>query len=246
MAPSSQHTHATTTPASTAQHACPNRQSLLGRNILLHQQLAKLLQLFLASHLLHQQGHLDDVEILGIQLLILVQVLLLHFPPGIALLTLARLFGKQQLVHDDAVRVDAVARQLLDHALRLVETQELGDADAHKGRQVGVLELRVYLGDCFAQRLELLHHLVEVLSVGEGAARAEDAVEQGPVLGGELGDLGEGLFEDRWELEEAQGVAGGRGVEDDGFVGERLDLFEDLGKGHGFVDTGDLFLETQR
>jgi hypothetical protein len=43
------------------------------------------------------------------------------------------------------------------------------------------------------------------------------------------------------ELEEAEGVAGGCCVEDDAFVAERLDLLEDFGKGHGFVDTGDLF-----
>ena len=35
-------------------------------------------------------------------------------------------------------------------------------------------------------------------------------------------------------------MAGGGGVEDDGFVGEGLDLFEDFGEGHGFVDTRDL------
>lgn len=194
----------------------------------------------LATHLLHQQGHLDNIEVLGIQLLILVKVLGLHVATGIALLALRRLGGEQQLVDDNGVSVDAVARQLLDHALRLVETQKLGNADTHKCGEVGVLELCVDFANGLAQRLELLHHVVEVLAVGQLAAGAKEAVEEWPVLAGELGDLGEGLFEDGGELEEAEGVAGRGGVEDDGFVGKGLDLFEDLSEGHGFVDTGDL------
>lgn len=209
-------------------------------NVRLHQHLAKLLQLLLASHFLHQQRHLDDVKVLGVKLLVLVKILALHLPAGVALLAVALLLGEQQLVDDDTVGVDTVVGQFLDHALRLVQAQELSDADAHKGGQLGVLELGVDLGNGSAQGLELLHHLVEVLAVGEGAVGAEEAVEQGAVLGGELGDLGEGLFEDGRELEETKGVAGGGGVEDDGLVGERLDLLEDFGEGHGFVNTGDL------
>jgi hypothetical protein len=41
--------------------------------------------------------------------------------------------GEEQLVDDDAVRVDLVRRELLDEALRLVERQELADADADLG-----------------------------------------------------------------------------------------------------------------
>lgn len=35
-------------------------------------------------------------------------------------------------------------------------------------------------------------------------------------------------------------MACGSGVEDDGFVGEGFDLFEDFGKGHCFVNSRDL------
>lgn len=35
-------------------------------------------------------------------------------------------------------------------------------------------------------------------------------------------------------------MARGGGVEDDGFVGQGFDLFEDFGKGHGLVNTGNL------
>lgn len=38
-------------------------------------------------------------------------------------------------------------------------------------------------------------------------------------------------------------MAGGCCVEDDAFVAERLDLLEDFGEGHGFIDTRDLYVE---
>ena len=43
------------------------------------------------------------------------------------------------------MRVDAAFGQLLDQPLSLVKREELGDAHAHKGRRVRVLELLVYL-----------------------------------------------------------------------------------------------------
>lgn len=91
-----------------------------------------LLQLFLSANLLNQQRHPHHVEIL-IQLLDLLEVLLLHFPPGIALIALAPLFGVQQLVDDNGVRVDVVAREFLDHTLGFIEGEKLGDADAYEG-----------------------------------------------------------------------------------------------------------------
>lgn len=219
--------------------------SLLGRDVGLDKHGAKLFQLLLAADFLHQQRHLDDVKVLGVQLFILIQVFCLHLAASVALVAVGAALGEEELVDDNRVSVDAVAGELLNHALRLVQAEELGDADAHKGGELGVLELGVDLGDGLAEGLELLHHVVEVGAVGELAVGAEEAVEQGAVLRGELGDLGEGLFEDRGELEEAEGVAGGGGVEDDGLVGEGLDLLEDFGKGHGLVDTGNLYMLKQ-
>ena len=54
---------------------------------------------------------------------------------------------KDDLVDDHIVGVDLELGQLLHQALRLVQGQELGDADADEGGQVGVLELRVHLLD---------------------------------------------------------------------------------------------------
>ena len=214
--------------------------NLLRGNVRRDQKFTELLQLLFSSNLLHQEGHLDHVEVLRVELLILVEVLALHLPARAALLAVVGLLGEEELVHDDAVGVDLVAGELLDHALRLVEAEELGDAHAYKCRELGVLELGVDLGDGLAEGLELLHHVVEVLTVRQLAVRAEEPVEEGSVLVRELGDLGEGLLEDRGELEEAEGVAGRGGVEDDGLVGEGLDLLEDFGEGHGLVDTRDL------
>ena len=136
--------------------------------------------------------------------------------------------------------VNLVPRQLLDHALRLVETQKLRDAHAHERRHLGVLELAVDFADRSAELFEFGDEVVEGLAAGEAAARADDAVEHGAELLGELVDFGEGLFEDGGELQEAEGVAGGRGVEDDDLVGEGFDLLEHFGEGHGLVDARDL------
>ena len=139
------------------------------------------------------------------------------------------------------MRIDLVAIQLLNHPLRLIQRQEFRDANTHKRRHIGVLELRVNFSDGGAQAFHALDQVVEILAAGEAAARADDGVEHGAELRAELGELGEGFLEDGGELQEAEGVAGGRGVEDDDFVGEGFDLLEDFGEGHGFVDAGDLW-----
>lgn len=193
----------------------------------------------LAPDLVNKQRHLDHVKLL-VQLLNLLEVLFLHLPPRIALLAGVVLLGEQQLVDDDAVGVNLVTAQLLNHPLRLVQRQELGDAHADESGEVGVLELRVDLADGGAQVLHLLQHVVEVLAVGQAAARAQHRVEHRAELAGQLGDFGQRLFQHRGELQKAQRVARGRRVEDDGLVAERFDLLEHFGKGHCFVYTGDL------
>jgi hypothetical protein len=100
--------------------------------------------------------------------------------------------------------------------------------------------LCVYFGDGFAQGFEFLHHLRQVGAVWEGTVCAQDTGEHGSELGGELGDFCQRFFEDGGELEKAEGVACGGGVEDYGFVGHGFYLFEDFGEGHRFVDSGDL------
>lgn len=101
------------------------------------------------------------------------------------------------------MRVDLVAVELLDHPLRLVQTQKLGDADTHKGGEVGVLELAIDFPNGLAQVLHLLHQFVHVLSVGQSARRTEERVEHGPELARELRHLGESLLHDGGKLEEA-------------------------------------------
>ena len=54
---------------------------------------------------------------------------------------------EDDLVDHHVMSVDLELGQLLHQALRLIEGQELGDADADEGCQVWVLELRVHLLD---------------------------------------------------------------------------------------------------
>ena len=50
-----------------------------------------------------------------------------------------------RLVDDDVADIDVAARELLHQALRLVQGQELRDADAGERGQLRVAELRVHL-----------------------------------------------------------------------------------------------------
>ena len=196
-------------------------------------------QLLLPPHFLHQERDLHYIKLI-VQLLNLLQILPLHAPPRIALLALVALLGEQQLIDDNGVGVDVIRGQLLDHALGLVQRQELGDADAHEGGHIGVLELGVHLANGFAQGLHLLQDLVQALTAREATARADDPVEHGAKLRRELREFRQRFLQHGGELEEAQCVAGRRGVEDDGFVGEGFHLLEHFREGHGFVHTGDL------
>lgn len=155
---------------------------LLRRDVRCDEHLTKLFELLLSTDLLDKEGHLNDVEVLGVKLFVLVEVLALHLATSIALITFAGLLGEKQLVDDDGVGVDAVAGKLLDHALRLVKTKELGDADTDKGSEFGVLELGVHFADGLAQRLELFDHVVKILAIGELATRTEEAIEERTVL----------------------------------------------------------------
>jgi hypothetical protein len=105
--------------------------------------------------------------------------------------------------------------------------------------EVCVLELLVHVTDGFAQVFHLLHDIVEALAVGKATACAQDRVEHGTELSAELADLLKCLLHDSGELQEAQGVTGGRSVEDNHLVLHTLDLLQHLGETHGLVDTGD-------
>ena len=199
-----------------------------------------LLELLLSSNLFDEERHLDDIELI-VQVLNLLKVLLLHLSSGIALFARVVFLGEQQLVNHNSVCVNLIAVQLLNHSLRLVQRQELGNAYTDKGSQVCILELSVDLADGSAQILHLLDDIVQALALGEAAAGTENAVEHGTELTGELGDLSESLLHDGGELKEAEGMAGGCGIENDALVAERLDLLEDFGERHGFIDTGNLF-----
>lgn len=81
------------------------------------------------ANLLDEQRHLDDVEVLAVQIVDLLEILLLHFAAGVALRAGVGGAGEEQLVDDHGVGVDFVGAEFLDHALGFVEGEELGDED---------------------------------------------------------------------------------------------------------------------
>ena len=78
---------------------------------------------------LNEQRHLDDVEVLAVQVVDLLEVLLLHFAAGVTLRAGVGSAGEEQLVDDHGVGVDFVGAEFLDHALGFVEGEEFGDED---------------------------------------------------------------------------------------------------------------------
>lgn len=81
---------------------------------------------------LNQQRHLDDVEVLAVQIVDLLEVLLLHFAAGVALRARVGGAGEEQLVDDHGMGVDFVGAEFLDHAFGFVEGEEFGDKDGDK------------------------------------------------------------------------------------------------------------------
>lgn len=104
------------------------------RVVRLDEHLAELLELGRPADLLGEERELDDVEELVVELVRLVQVLLLHLVPDLAVLAVGAGLGEEELVDDDVVRVDLVRGELLHEPLGFVQGEELGDADADEGR----------------------------------------------------------------------------------------------------------------
>jgi hypothetical protein len=67
----------------------------------------------------------------------LLEILLLHLPPSVALFTCRALLWKEELIDDDTVRIYMVIIELLDHTFSLVEGEELRDADADEAVYLG-------------------------------------------------------------------------------------------------------------
>lgn len=124
-----------------------------------NKQVAELLKGLDSSNLLGLLRKSHNVEVL-VQIENLLQVLLLHLVPRGAELAVVSLLGVQQLVDDNVVGVNVKRGQVLDHSLCLVQRQELGNANTHKGGEVGVLELGVDLRDGGSGLVELCEHVV--------------------------------------------------------------------------------------
>lgn len=78
-----------------------------------------------------------------IDLFDLSDVLILHLSPGRTLP--ARLFGitEDDLIDDDIVNVNIELSQFNSKSLSFIQTQELGNADSHKGSLLRILELLI-------------------------------------------------------------------------------------------------------
>lgn len=100
-----------------------------------------------------------------------------------------------------------------------------------------VLELRVHLRDDGPHALELGEHVLRV--VRPTAHQARHLVDHRPDASRERAQLPERLLEHGREREEAERVAGRRGVEHDDGVLHRLDVLHDLRERHRLVDARD-------
>jgi hypothetical protein len=108
----------------------PSNPTQLSRSLIgFDQHLGEVRDLLSAANFLNEKRHLDDVEVLAVEVVDLLEVLLLHLAAAVALGARVRGAGEEQLVDDDGAGVDFVVAELLDHALGFVEGEELGDHD---------------------------------------------------------------------------------------------------------------------
>jgi len=161
-----------------------------------------------------------NVEIL-IQIIDLVQVLFLHLVTDLALLTVGVLLGEQELVDHNVVGVDVVGSQLLNHTLRLVQGQELGDAHTDERGLVGILELVVDFCNDLTHALQLAKH---ILGVALHAHHSRHLLHHGSKTSAQLGHLGKSLLQDTGERQEAKRVSSRRSVKDNDRVLHGFDL----------------------
>lgn len=117
-------------PTTTTNTVSHDKTSHLSRRLIrLDQHLREAPNAIGAADFLNEQRHLDDVEVLAVQVVDLLKVLLLHLAAGVALRTGVGGAGEEQLVDDHGVGIDFVGAEFLDHALGFVEGEELGDED---------------------------------------------------------------------------------------------------------------------
>lgn len=137
------------------------------------------------------------------------------------------------MVDHNVVRVHFVLAELLDEPLRLKEGQEFGDADTDKGGEFRVAELVLDV-------LDVAFDLAEAAEDGGGVGRAAEHAAEGAHEAAKLGlhalQAAERPVQHVGKVEEAESVAGGRGVEDDAGELVGLRLAHDLGEGHCLVD----------
>ena len=130
------------------------------------------------------------------------------------------LLWEDQLVDDDVVCVNLVRRQFLDESLRLVQRQELGNADADESGLVlhvenisqpfimpnllsiqtyRVLELGVDLSDDCSHRVEFCKHIF----LGSSPQHRAHLLNHRTKLSSERTELAQGLLQNRRERQES-------------------------------------------
>lgn len=102
------------------------RLSGLLKGVGVKQHFTELLKIFVPPDFMRQKRHPHDVKIF-VKLQNLIEVLLLHLVSSVALLTFTALLRIQELIYHNAVCVDLVACQLLNHPLCFIERQKLGN-----------------------------------------------------------------------------------------------------------------------
>mmetsp|Transcript_6820 Transcript_6820/g.14707 ORF Transcript_6820/g.14707 Transcript_6820/m.14707 type:complete len:340 (+) Transcript_6820:154-1173(+) len=152
------------------------------------------------------------------------------------------LFGKENLVDDHVMAVDAEFRQLLHEPLRLENGQELRDAHADEGRRLRIAEGGVDFSDDGPRLLQFSdHHVRDIFSVGSRGGTAHHGgglVEEAAEAFFQDHDLSEGLLHDGGKREKTEGMTGRGRIEDDGVIIHSLHLLHELREGHGLVDAG--------
>lgn len=132
----------------------------MGQFLVLEQQLTEMLELLSTSDFLFLKRHDHDVKII-IELDDLIEILLLHFVPGLA--HFARIVGIENLIDHDVMDIDVEFSQLLDQTLSLVHRQEFRNTHRHEGCLLRVLHVLVHDLRCLTHSLHPTKDLVQSL-----------------------------------------------------------------------------------
>ena len=193
-----------------------------------------------ATHFIVELGVDNQMEIV-INLLDLCEILVLHSTASLALGAVLAGVGEQDLVNNNVVNVNLLFGKLNGQSLGLVHTEELRDADSHKGGLGSILELLINFLDLSLHSVDTIKEaLLDILGVTTVLAHHSlHLVEHTSKLVLKFDKLDKTLLKNVREVKQAQRMPGGCSIKNDQRKVVLIERLDDFTEGSSLINTWD-------